>query len=78
MSAGGGFGLVHVPVVEPGGTTQVRPEQQSPVLVHLPLCGTHAVPQTKCPLPSGTHGVPLQQSADEAQYPPGATHALTV
>jgi hypothetical protein len=46
MSAGGGVGLVHVPVVEPAGTTQVRPEQQSPVLVQVPFCGTHAVPQT--------------------------------
>jgi hypothetical protein len=78
MSAGGGVGLVHVPVVEPAGMLQVRPEQQSPVLVHLPFCGTHVVPQTKCPLLSGTHGVPLQQSADDAQYPPVGTHALTV
>ena len=78
MSAGGGVGLVHVPVVEPAGMLQVRPEQQSPVLVQVPFCGTQAVPQTKCPLPSGTQGVPLQQSAADAQLPPGATHALTV
>jgi hypothetical protein len=78
MSPGGGVGLVHVPVVAPGGTLQVRPEQQSPVLVQVPFCGTHAVPQTKCPLPSGTHGVPLQQSADDAQLPSDGTQALTV
>ena len=66
-STGGGFRLPHVPVVEPGGITQVSPAQQSLVAVHLPLSGTHMLPQTKCPMPSGTQGVPLQQSAAEAQ-----------
>jgi hypothetical protein len=41
-----GVSLVHVPCVAPGGTSQVRPEQQSAVTVQEALSPTQAVRQT--------------------------------
>ena len=78
---GGGFGFVHTPTVWPGGMTQTSlvPPQQSDVAVHLPPSGTQAeLPHTNLPLLSGTQVVPLQQSAEVAQVPPGITHMPTV
>jgi len=75
MSPIGGAGCVQVPIVEPGGMTQTLPVQQSAVVVQTPLAGTQLmVPHTRWPFGSGTHGRPLQQSAAEAQAPPGITH----
>ncbi len=37
--------LVQVPLVAPGGTLQVSPEQQSAVTVQVPVAWTHAAPQ---------------------------------
>ena len=56
-----------MPAVDPGGTTQGVPGQQSEWLVHAPPVATHVVPHTK-PVPdgSGTQGLP-QQSALDAQ-----------
>jgi hypothetical protein len=74
MSVGGA--ARHVPVVEPGGIEHSPPAQQSAVVVHTPLVGTQLIaPQCRWPMPSGTQGTPLQQSADDAQLPPVGTHA---
>lgn len=56
-----------VPYVWPGVNTQVRPLQQSPVLVHMPVVLTQPPPHTRWPWPSGTHGAALQQSVAVAQ-----------
>jgi hypothetical protein len=51
----------------------VIPAQQSAFEVQAPFEGTQAVaPHTSCPVPSGTHGVPLQQSAAVAHVAPVA------
>lgn len=63
---GGASGAVHVPLVSPGGTTQVSGEQQSPFTVQLVPVGTHDGPpgvvaaQRRTPASSGTHGAELQ------------------
>lgn len=72
----GGGGARQLPIVEPGGMLHRPPAQQSAVVVQVPLVGTHAiVPQCRWPVPSGTQGVPLQQSAAEAHAPPEGTQA---
>jgi hypothetical protein len=76
VDGGGGLGLMHVPVVEPGGMMQAKPLQQSLVAVHAPFSGTQLIePHTSSPLGPGTQGSPLQQSPDEAQAPPAETQA---
>ena len=61
-ASGGGVGAEpHVPFVEPVGTMQGRPEQQSALMVQPPAAGTHAA--SHLPL---TQGLP-QQSALVAQ-----------
>src|SRR5579862_4565106 len=79
MSGGGGFGLVQEPWSEPGGTMQTNPLQQSALVVHRPLSGTHmpAVPQWSLPLESGKQGAPPQQSPENEQVPPAGTQAPT-
>jgi hypothetical protein len=66
-SGGGGFGAPHVPEVDPVGTLQGRPEQQSALMVHAPLVGTHAPSHTLF-----TQGFP-QQSALVAHFDPAGT-----
>jgi hypothetical protein len=72
--------MLQVPCDEPIGRTQLEPGQQSPSMVHVPPCCTHAGPpsdgtkQRRSPVPSGTHGRPLQQSAADAQVSPGFRH----
>jgi hypothetical protein len=54
----------------------IAPTQQSALMVHDPLTGTQVGPaseltmQRRTPTESGTQGVPLQQSAAEAQVSP--------
>jgi hypothetical protein len=55
-----------VPLVAPGGTSQERPAQQSPLAVQLPLDGTQGGVQR---LPTQD---PEQQSSAEVQVPPEA------
>jgi hypothetical protein len=67
------------PVALPGASTQAVPGQQSALLVHPPHAATQAfAEQTKGGIPPatglGTQGAVLQQSALEAQAPPGFTH----
>ena len=53
------------------------PGQQSALLVHAPHVAMHTVGAHTyggVPLAFGTHGIPLQQLALEAQAPPGFTH----
>ncbi len=69
---GGGGGMVHVPLGEPTGTTQVRPVQQSDVAVHTPPSGTHIDPQRSTPDASGTQGAPSQHSAENVHASPVA------
>jgi hypothetical protein len=58
---------------------QVRPGQQSPVVVQAPALATQAVPlgglarQRRTPLASGTQGVPPQHSEENWQRSPAAT-----
>lgn len=63
----------HVPLVDPCGMLQGEPAQQSAVVVHAPLTGTHAEPHTNGGEPDGfgIHGLP-QQSALDAHAVPGA------
>jgi hypothetical protein len=76
---GGGGGGAQVPDVDPGGTWQMLPAQQSAVTVQLPPDGMHTGPppsrpiaQRSCPVLSRTHGTPLQQSPEKAHVsPPG-------
>jgi hypothetical protein len=68
---GGGGGMLQVPFVEPRGSTQVDPGQQSALMLHDPPAGTHAeVKQRSMPESSGTHGAPLQQSLEDAHSSP--------
>jgi hypothetical protein len=81
LGGGGWNGLPHTPDVWPAWITHTlpEPEQQSEVAVHLPPVGTQvAAPQMNLPVASGTHGLPLQQSAAVEQVPPAATQAEMV
>lgn len=60
---------LQVPLVEPGGTTQVRPEQQSAVTVHASFSGWHGGRQI--PLASQ---IDEQQSASDVQVAPFGLH----
>jgi hypothetical protein len=42
--------LVHEPTVLPWGTAQLRPEQQSALVVHRPVSGWHTAGATQVPL----------------------------
>ena len=71
----------HVPCVDPWGTTQTKPLQQSALMVHPPDSGLHATPpsggagrQVSCPCPFGTQGAPLQQSPVYEHACPALTH----
>ncbi len=65
-------GTPQVPVLEPGGMSQVRPWQQSPLVVQLPPDMTQALPQRSTPLLSGTHGAVLQHSDENLHSAPAA------
>ncbi len=75
--SGGGVKLSQAPWIDPGGTMQLSPMQQSALVVQNPPCGTHIDPQCSAPVASGTHGSPLQQSPLNEQLPPAGTHAPT-
>jgi hypothetical protein len=62
----------HVPLVAPGGISQVSPEQQSAVTVHEPVSGWHAARQ----IPSLQ--MVEQHSAPVAQVLPFGRHELQV
>ncbi len=73
MPGGGGTGW-QVPCVEPRGTLQTSPLQQSELFVHVPFVCWHIVPHTSVPLGPGMHGAPLQQSPLKAQAWPAIAH----
>jgi hypothetical protein len=84
VDVGGGVGLTQVPLSDPGGTSQANPVQQSAVVVQAPLSGTQLTAKhLSAPLASGTQGrlgvlgMGGQQSAVEAQAPPGWTQAAS-
>jgi hypothetical protein len=60
----------------------MEPAQQSAETVHESPDGTQIGPpsgvvrQRSCPLASGTHGAPLQQSPENAQVSPSARQLL--
>jgi hypothetical protein len=72
MSPDGGGAAPQVPTVWPGGTVQSRPAQQSAFDVHWPVVFEHCEPQRSTPLESGTHGAPLQHSAEKVHCCPGS------
>jgi hypothetical protein len=52
-----------------------KPPQQSAFVLHAAAAGMQEVDaQTRAPLELGTHGRSLQQSAEDAQAWPEATH----
>jgi len=63
----------HVPLLDPCGITHGEPAQQSAVVVHAPLVGTHAVPHTKGGEPEafGRQGFPQQSALDAHAVPAG-------
>jgi hypothetical protein len=63
-------GAPHVPDSAPGSLLHKSPEQQSSAVVHEPPEATHAAPQRRVPVLSGTQGLP-QQSAEDAHVVPG-------
>lgn len=70
---GGATGAVHLPLVAPGGMTQVSGEQQSPFVVQLPPSGTHDVPPCVAQWPVGSQYAE-QHCAPEVQPSPSGTH----
>lgn len=67
----------HVPLVDPGGTLQFNPSQQSAVVVQGPADGLHVTGlQTSVPVLSGKH-LPPQQSPSNAHSPLVGTHGKT-
>jgi hypothetical protein len=60
-------------LLDPCGITHGEPAQQSAVVVHAPLTGTHAVPHTKGGEPDGfgMHGLPQQSALDAQPVPAG-------
>ena len=82
---GGGVLTLHVPRVEPTGTVQWLPVQQSASTVHAPVVGMQATPpsgafaaHTSVLFGPGTHGLPLQQSPVYAHVSVGFLHAVIV
>ena len=63
----------HVPLVDPCRMMHGEPAQQSAVVVHVPLTGTHAVPHTNGGVPAGfgRHGFPQQSALDAHAVPAG-------
>lgn len=72
--SGGGVAAPHVPELEPGGSTQGRPEQQSALVVQEPPVSTHFVAdplQTNAGFPDGlgVHGRPQQSALEAHAFP---------
>jgi hypothetical protein len=75
-SVGGGvMGGVQVPLVDPTAMWHVPPGQQSASVVQGPLMGMHVSQlHLSAPDPSGTHGLPPQQSSESAHAAPQGKH----